>query len=205
MKIFYFILAILAIGLTFVIYICESRMAKRIVFFLVGFILASCVLCGCASQSQMMIISQPAGPRVVFVEPEKPFVVGESDSLIAESGLPNTAPGADEILSKPFTEFRPDPCKGMIKNYSSQIVISVWLNKIPSEDPTFKLLPQQVMTVYAPVGPLKIYAEAVQKTAYGWRKVGSHSREQIVSAYAWNANDFNWRCYLNDYDFPGMR
>ena len=204
-KISYFVLSILAIGFTFVVYVFESRMAKRTVLCLSGFILASCILCGCASRPQIMIINQPEGPRVVFVESERPIIVSSADSLIAVFDSLSATPNVNDILKRPFSEFRPDPCKGIIKNYSSQIVIWVWLNKAPDKDADFKLLPQQAMTVYAPVGALKIYAEAVQKTAYGWRKAGSASREQLISASAWNVNDFNWRVYINDYDFPGMR
>ena len=165
------------------------------------------VVCGCAMQREI-ILSQPQGPAVFFVkfvESEKPIVVSATDSLTAVFDSLNAVPSVSEIMLKPFREFRPDPCKGIIKNYSSGLVMWVWLNNRPPQSAAFRLEPQQAVTVYAPIGPLKIYAEAVQKTAYGYRKVGACSQEERIAPYAYSVGDFNWRVYLSDWDFPGMR
>ena len=93
-------------------------MLKKIIFCLVIPALIF-IICGCAPQ--VMILGQPEGPRVIFVRSDEPIIV-PGDSLLT--------PTAREILAKPFAEFRPDPCKGIIKNYSSQIIVWVWLNGI---------------------------------------------------------------------------
>ena len=163
--------------------------------------------CGCGYPPQI-IISQPPMPGVVVVQSELPVIVSADSAGTTLDSL-NAAPSIREVILKPWQEYRPDPCKGLVKNYSSGLVIWVWLNKTSGPnaeiEPDFKLLPQQAMTVYAPVGPLKVYAEASQKTAYGWRKVGAYAQEQRVSPYAYNAGDFNWRVYLSDWNFPGMQ
>ena len=160
--------------------------------------------CGCAGQK--IIISQPPYPAVIVVQSEKPMVV-PADSLAAELDSLNAAPNIGEILLEPFREYLPDPCKGIIKNYSSGgLIMWVWLNNSPPDaEPAFKLLSQEAKTIYAPIGVLKVYARAFQKTAYGWRSVGAYSLEQRIAPYAYNTGDFNWRVYLSDWNFPGMR
>ncbi len=149
------------------------------------------IICSCAMQRQI-ILSQPGESGVVFVPPEKAVVLG--DSVL----VPNEA----EILEEPFTAYYPDPTKGMIKNYSRlNLVVDVWLNSAPSSPPTVKLLPQQAIRVYAPLGTLRIYAEGKIKTVYGWQSVGSFSREYRISSYSYWGDD-GWEIYIWESDFP---
>ena len=157
---------------------------KKIFFLFLALLLSSC------APRLTTTISSPSGPKVVFVQPAKPFVLGE----LTEKEVERAAFGRCVSANR-----------GNIRFYSEGCFRAwIWLEEKGDREPDFSLIPGQIMDVIAPVGVLKIYAEAERQDLYGWHDLGAITREIRVSPYVWRGGE-GWRVDFYPGEFPGMR
>lgn len=155
---------------------------KRILFLLFALLFS---LSSCAPRLQTTI-APPQGPRVVFVEPAKPFILGglsEEDVMMAMNGQCAIAN------------------RGSIRFYAKGCAHAwIWLETKGDRDPDFCLIPGQIQEVIAPIGTLKAYAELEYQDTYGWHPFGVANQETQVIPFS----DWGWRMYFSPSNFSGV-
>jgi len=91
--------------------------------------------------------------------------------------------GQQSALRSPDPQvWRPDATRTVVQNYSHNIHLKIWVDKMPTGAPNLELAPEEGrMFNFSSVGTHRLYISGQERTSSGWKNLGA--RERLIEVY----------------------